>query len=204
MRSASMALASQAAVSALEARREVRAGRPAASRHWNSPAHRSVWSRGVPRVLVHRKKGTDKPRLRSRCALRRSPPLAPCARALNSLVARRARAGCSHRRLGCHRAREVLPGAALPLPSPPRSTPPYCSPTPSPPPTSPTPSLGPSPRARSPPAPRVAGAPWLVPGSHGRSGGARAAAEVDARRASRPPPGLAVGLAIGSGSGTIA
>ena len=109
MRSASMALASQAAVSALEARREVRAGRPAASRHWNSPAHRSVWSRGVPRVLVHRKKGTDKPRLRSRCALRRSPPLAPCARALNSLVARRARAGCSHRRLGCHRAREVLP-----------------------------------------------------------------------------------------------
>ena len=204
MRSASMALASQAAVSALEARREVRAGRPAASRHWNSPAHRSVWSRGVPRVLVHRKKGTDKPRLRSRCALRRSPPLAPCARALNSLVARRARAGCSHRRLGCHRAREVLPGAALPLPSPPRSTPPYCSPPPSPPPTSPTPSLGPSPRARSPPAPRVAGAPWLVPGSHGRSGGARAAAEVDARRASRPPPGLAVGLAIGSGSGTIA
>ena len=106
---ACMALASQAAVSALEARREVRAGRPAASRHWNSPAHRSVWSRGVPRVLVHRKKGTDKPRLRSRCALRRSPPLAPCARALNSLVARRARAGCSHRRLGCHRAREVLP-----------------------------------------------------------------------------------------------
>ena len=74
VRSATMPSASQAAASALEARREVRAGRPSSL----APLQlaRSAWSRGVPGVLVHRRKVADKRRLRSRCALRRSPPLA--------------------------------------------------------------------------------------------------------------------------------
>ena len=144
-RSATMPSASQTAESPLEARQEVRAGRPDSLASLQ-PA-RSAWPRGVPGVLVHRRKGADKRRLRSRCALRRSPPLAPCARVPNSLVSLRARAGCRRFDLGCHRTREGLPS---PLPSPPRSTPPCCSPPPSPPPSSPPPLLGPSFGARSP------------------------------------------------------